>query len=194
MRERQKTSSRPDSRSPGQIWVATIFRGWDLWVALAIGLGVAAISLASGQLTGGAGFYWPLAALTFCLAVGVWAVERWLADRLRSSDYGELLGMADPDYRAAMAPYFVVEVVGFFAALSAVLTAVVIEGLEAGGSRALFHGVTAWLVSWSLLGLLSLFILTNKHMRREAAVENMKRERAAAKRDRPLNPQRNDAS
>lgn len=181
-RKTQTRSRRPDGASPASIWASTVLRGWDLWVSVAVGGGVAAISSATGEFKGGSEYYWPLVALCLTLAVGVWAVERWLADRLRSADYGELLGMADPDYGAVMAPYFVVEVIGFFAAVFAAVTAIIIEGLEGALAIAVVHGINAWLVSWTVLGVLSLFVVTNRHIRRQAEVSNLRKQYEAEQR------------
>lgn len=175
MTRTQRRTRRPDRQSPGSVWLSTIFKGWDFWASVVIGGAIAGISLGTGELDGGSGYYWPFVPLGFGAATGIWGVERWLAGRLRSSDYGELIGIADPDNHAAMVPYFVVEVVGFFTGVFAIVAALVIDGLDEITPVAAIQGILGWLASWTVLGLLSLFVMTHKHIRREAAIENMKR-------------------
>lgn len=175
---------RPDGRSAGIIWLSTIAKGWDLWAGLVIGIAVGVASVTTGRLTGGAGFYWPLAGLCLTCSIGVFGVQRWLADRLQNSDYGELIGIVDPDHSAATAPYFVVQVVGLFAAIMSAITALVIQDITASTSKAIMQGAVAWLVSWTFLGAFSLYIITQQHIQRDSKVANMRRQYEAEQRER----------
>ena len=180
-----KPTSRPDGRSAGRIWARTVLKGRDFWAGLAIGAGVAALSLLSGELDGGSQYYWPLVALMFGTSVGVWAVERWLADKLQKSSYGELVGIVDPASQAAFAPYLVVVIVGFLAGCFAIVAALSVDGIETGWVLATVQGALAWLVSWTLLGLLGVIRISHRHMRRDSEMENLRREYEARRRRPP---------
>ncbi len=156
--------------------------GRDLWIALAIGVLVGVLATTTSLINGGPPFLWPLATLTATLAIGVWVAERWLADRLLSSDYGELVGLVDPDQQAALLPYHVITLVSFSAAIVTTITAVVINRVEAAWLSGVLYGATAFCCTWALVGFLELVRITYRHQRRLGDVQNMRRRLEAQQR------------
>lgn len=172
---------RPDGSSARATGLLTVLLGYDLWIGCLVGILVGLASPAIGIV---GGLWAPLAALALTLSVGVWVAERWLADRLASSDYGELVGMVDPDHSAALLPYQVVALVSFLSAL--VMAVAAVSDLAVG--RSLFqrplHGLAAGLFAWAVGGFLGLLSITNRHLRRQAELRSLRQQLEASERAR----------
>jgi hypothetical protein len=116
------------------------------------------------------------ASISFAFAAAAGVMHRWLADRTKS-DYGQIVRTVDDDESAAGVPYVIITIVGVIATLWCAIAAFIIEGLNGRLIKAILAGGAAGLVAWSLLGLLSLVLLTFKHHRYSARTQAL-RERA----------------
>lgn len=107
------------------------------------------------------------------IAIAAWLGGRWVADRLRSEDYGELVRIVDPREEAISLPYQVVSLVATAASLLSGVAAGVFDQLSVVPST-LFHGGVLFLTLWAALGLASLMALTFRHQRHIAELQSLK--------------------
>ena len=112
------------------------------------------------------------------------AWNQWnsLESRLRGSDYGELLRLADESGAEVKLPYFVTLFVALSSAFWSAVTAIVIQGVNSELAEAVLLGVTGFLAVWSLLSLSSLAIHSAGHDSRISQIEAMREEMAATQR------------
>lgn len=183
------TSQRPDRASTSRLIVSTIFKGRDFWGAVVVGV-VVFVALRGAGTVDGATLLVGLGAVSATLTAGSWLAERWLADQLHGSDYGELVSVVDPDLRAALMPFGVIISVGVLATVSSFVAASVVGSLGPGIIRALVYAVPSWLSAWTVFGTAGLTLLTRRHLRRRNRLMARRRE---IERERRLRDQGNGA-
>ncbi|MDP8931872.1 MAG: hypothetical protein M3O70_25700 [Actinomycetota bacterium] len=187
---KKSTTRRPDGRSYGRVLAATIFKGIDFWAGLTVGGAVGYVA-ATTDLIDGADFLPWLSALGFTIALGVWAAERWLDDRVpASSDYGQLVGIIDPEGRAMLHPYIVTALVAFAGGVSSGIAALIAPAVGGGVASGLVHGIPAWILTWAIAGLLETILITHRHLRDQRELANLRAELEAEQRRRPHGPER----
>lgn len=103
-------------------------------------------------------------------AVGGW---RWVSDRMKDSDYGELLRVIDKKETNFSKPYITIAIAGLVTSFYS-LVAALIEGAISDTFRALLVTGLVLLASYCLLGSLSLLSLTRKHVARISSVRALR--------------------
>ncbi len=165
---------RPDEASRRRLVLATIWH-WDVWLAVA-GFAIFLLAgLTSDDFRGSQPLLIAGVPTGFTIAVAAWLGGRWVADRLRTEVYGELVRLVDPREEAASLPYQVVSVVAMLAAIACGFAAGAINDVGRGSSIIL-HGVALLLSLWAAAGLASLIGLTFRHQRRIADVQSLQEE------------------
>ncbi len=149
--------SRPDEASRRRLGLATI------WLHSPPTTSGQSADLVAGVPTGVA------------IAAAAWLGGRWVADRLRTEVYGELVRLVDPREEAASLPSQVVSVVAMLAATACGVAAGVVNDVGPGASIVL-HGVALLLSLWAAGGLASLIGLTFRHQRRIAEIQSLQEE------------------
>lgn len=182
MPKRTTKSERQDKASSARVLASTILKGWDLWAAVGTGIVFAVVGHA-GLLVGDRAVLGVLGGACLTVGLGVWIAERWLSDRLQSTDYGEIVGIVDPDHSAAAGPYIVTIVVAVIASASSFLGAIVVERVQAPAAAAAFYGFIAFVVTWTFLAFLSLALVHRRHSRRAALVSSIRQQFEARRRD-----------
>ncbi len=168
-----KKNLRPDKAKPSTIFWRTVL-SWDLLTAslAAVAFGIAWLFI--DELRGGTLYLWPLLATSFGVAGLAWNMGRQASDRIRESDVGELVRMVDPEESAFHLPYLVVTYVALLSGIWTTIVAVVTDGIEGRGFKALLYGGVAFWFVWAVLGLFSLIRLTRRHDRNAAKVRSFK--------------------
>lgn len=165
---------RPDEASRRRLVLTTIWH-WDLWLAV-VGLAVFLLAaLASGDFRGSQPILVAGVPTGVAIAAAAWLGGRWVADRLRTEAYGELVRLVDPREEAAALPYQVVSIVAMLATIACGVAAGVVNGVGRGASIVL-HGVALLLSLWAVAGLASLIGLTFRHQHRIAEIQSLKEE------------------
>lgn len=165
---------RPDSRSWPRLVISTTWH-WDLWVALAAAVAFSVVTLAAGGFRGSQVMLIAGIPTNLAIAVAAWLGGRWVADRLRTEDYGELVRVVDPREEAISLPYQVVALVATLGALVSGIAAGAFDGLTVV-PLTILHGGTLFFTLWAVLGLASLITLTFRHQRRIAEIQSLKEE------------------
>ena len=185
-----RRSRRPDGQAPRAILRRTILQGWDFWIGLAVGLIVFVAGLFPAILPFDTTEHlplWPFATILVVLSLGVWLGERWLADRIAGTDYGELVGMVDPDNSSLLLPYQVVAVTAFLGAIANALATLIAPQVDAQWAHGLIYGLAAFLTAWAVVGFIELLFITSGHMRRQAEVRSLREQWEAEQRMRERN-------
>lgn len=173
---------RRDDASWGRLVLSTMGH-WDLWVAV-IGAVLFLVGvLVAGDFRGSQPMLIAGVPTNLTIAIAAWLGGRWVADRLRSETYGEVVRLLDPAEEAASLPYHVVSVVAVVAALTCGVAAALFDEV-ATVLRATLHGGALLLTLWSVLGLASLVTLTFRHQRRIAEIQSLQEEVEHLHRDR----------
>lgn len=172
------------TRQPEPISASLVFRSiwhWDLWAAIAVGLLVGGGWMLTDY---DAKWAWiaPVIGLSVTMAGLAWNQRNSLRSRLRGSDYGELLRLADETEAQVKMPYFVTLFVALAAAFWSTGTAVTIESVNREWVEALLLGVTGFLAAWSGFGVWSLAMHSAGHDKRMAEIESMREDMEATQR------------
>jgi hypothetical protein len=178
-----KKNLRPDKAKPSKIFWNTVL-SWDLLAASIVAAAFGISWLKIEQLRGGTLYLWPLLAASFGVAGFAWNMGRQSSDRIRESDFGELVRMVDPDESAFHLPYLVVTYVALISGVWTTVLAVATDGIDSRGLKALLYGGVAFWFAWALLGLFSLIRLTRRHDRNAARVRSIKESHEAEERAR----------
>jgi len=154
---------------------------WDLWAAIAV-----ALVVGSGWMLTDYDPKWgwivPVIGLSVTMAALAWNQWNSLRSRLRGSDYGELLRLADESETEVKMPYFITLFVALASAFWSTGTAIIIEATNSELAEAFLFGVTGFLAVWSGLGVWSLAMHSAGHDRRMAQIEAMREEMEATQR------------
>ena len=163
---------RPDRASGRRILISTIWH-WDLWIAIAMGVAFAAIVALGDDFHSNRALL--LAGVPANVAIGTaaWLAGRWVADRLRTEVYGELLRVIDPREEAISLPYQIVAIVALLGAVLCGLVGAMATWLS-GWSAVMLNSAALLLTAWATIGLGSLMMLTFRHQRRIAEVQSLK--------------------
>lgn len=165
---------RPDDASRRRLVLSTLWH-WDLWLAVA-GSGVfLVLAFAADDFRGSQAILIAGVPTGVAIAAAAWIAGRWVADRLRTEVYGELVRLVDPSEDAASLPYQTVSIVALLAAIACGVAAGIVSGLGHGASIAV-HGVALLLSFWAVAGLVSLIGLTFRHQRRIAEIQSLQEE------------------
>lgn len=178
-----KKNLRPDKTQPSTIFWKTVL-SLDLLTAAIAAVAFGISWLGVEQLRGGTLYLWPLLATSFGVAGLAWNMGRQSSDRIRESDFGELVRMVDPDESAFHLPYLVVTYVALLSGVWTSVVAVATDGINSRGLKALLYGGVAFWFVWALLGLFSLIRLTRRHDRNAAEVRSIKESNEAEERAR----------
>jgi hypothetical protein len=162
---------------------------WDLWTATAGAVVFSIIALAAGDYRGSQPMLIAAVPTNLTISVAVWLGGRWVADRLRTEDYGELVRLVDPREEAISLPYQVVAFIAILGALASGVAAGTLGEL-AIVPTVIFHAGTLFLTLWAALGLGSLIALTFRHQRRIAEIQSLKEEVEYLQRDEGAGPDR----
>ena len=166
------TSQTTPERSRRAIAIRSM-ASWDLWVSLLLGIAMGIVwSLVDYDAQWGL----MLSAALVSLTVGgiAWTQRNQLRGNLKGTNYGRLLRTTDPEEGEAMAPYTIVLYVALTAFAWSAITLLYIEVVDDRNLQAVLIGITAFLVAWAVLGLVSLVIISGQHDRMAARVEHMK--------------------
>lgn len=172
---------RPDAASWPRLVVSTTWH-WDLWIALAVAAVFTMLALAAGDFRGSQPMLIAGVPTNLTVAVAAWLGGRWVADRLRTEDYGELVRVVDPREEAISLPYQVVAVVAILGALLSGFAAAAFDELTVG-PLVVLHGGSLFFTLWAVLGLASLISLTFRHQKRIAGIQSLKEEVEHLKRE-----------
>ncbi|GEM_PF-5660744 len=178
---RQPKTLRPDQRSIAALTRHTAF-WWDLWLALAFGIAMGVGGFLDSRFHPSSPYFIGGAALCGTLAIADWLAGRWLSDRARSDALGEIVRAVDPEETAAQLPFVLVALVGLGAAVWCGFGAIVIGGLSGKLWPAVISGLAVALVAWTVLGTLSLVILTFRITRLEARIRSIQERAERAQR------------
>ena len=147
--------------------------GWDLWMALLVGLIVAVASSTIDFQPKGAWI-----APTFvvsCMAFAVAVRQRTnLRNRLRESNYGELLRIMDQTESEARMPYSITIWIAVASVLCTAPTALVIESVYQKWAITTLLTVLSTVFVWSCGALLSVLKLSSLHDDHEAWIESQR--------------------
>ena len=171
----------PESKPSNASLILRSIWHWDLWAAIAVALIVAAGWMLTDY---DAKWEWiiPVIGLSVTMAGLAWNQWNSLRSRLRSSDYGELLRLADESETEVKMPYFLTRFVERAEAFWSTGAAIIIEVTNSELVEALLLGMTGFLAVWSGLGVLSLALHSAGHDRRMAQIEAMREEMEATQR------------
>lgn len=189
-----KGSQRPDGQTPKALMWQTVLKGWDFRIAMAVGWAVLLLGLFPQVLpfeTSDHVPLWPVVALTTAISLGVWGTERWLNDRLRESDYGELVRVIDPQSQALTLPYHVTAVVSFTAALVTAGATLVTPLIRATEAHAVLYALAAFFCTWSVVGFIEVLSITRSHIHRESEIRSLREQKAFEGRQAQRRRQRN---
>ncbi len=176
-----KKNLRPDKAKPTTIFRKTVL-SWDLLAASVVAVAFGIAWLKVEQLRGGTLYLWPVLATSFGVAGLSWNMGRQASDRIRETDFGELVRMVDPEESAFHLPYLVVTYVALISSVWTTVVAVLTDGIQSRGVKALLYGGVAFWFVWALLGLFSLIRLTRRHDRNAARVRSIKESHEAEQR------------
>lgn len=159
-----------------RIWESV--NAWDFWTAVAVAAAACVIMLASSRDLESTGAH---AAAAISGGVSLVVLDlvalRWLSDRMKDSEYGELVRTGDTDEVEVSLPYWIVAVSGMVTAALGFIGTLVDGELPRPGLLAYWTGLIL-VAAYALLGSFSLLRLTLWHQRQHASLQ-ASRERAA---------------
>jgi hypothetical protein len=155
---------------------------WDLLLAISIATIFFVGWIVSERFTGGKAYLIAAIPFIFGFATTAWLAGRWISDRFKDSDYGELLRMVDPDEFALGYPYQLIAMVGFVGTAWCLLGAIIIDGVTNRYVQGAIYAVAVGFVTWSLVGVISLARMSFRHQQRAARMRAMREELEAAAR------------
>ena len=129
--------------------------GWDLWLALVLGVLFGYVWLTLESLTASWTHVVPVVVASLGVAYISWRQRTSLRSRL-DSDFGELLRISDPVEDSATLPYTVVIYVAFASAAWSTVTAIVIGGLDSRAWQAVLMAGTMFWFAWAFFGVIHL--------------------------------------
>lgn len=159
-------------RSGGVRRIWSTINAWDFWIAL-VGAIVAAVlmvmserPLDSTRAVGIAAFSGGAA-----LAAVDWSAMRWVSDRMKNTEYGELVRADDRDESDLSLPYWVVATCGVLLALLGIVGAA-LDGEMSRHWLVVYWTALIFSAAYALLGSFSLAQLTLWHQKQSAAVQS----------------------
>jgi hypothetical protein len=155
---------------------------WDLLLAVSIAAIFFISWIVSDRFAGGRAYLIGAVPFVFTFATTAWLAGRWLSDRFKEGDYGELLRMVDPDEFEMGYPYQLIAMVGFAGTAWCILAAIIIDGVTNRYIQGTIYAVAVGFVTWSLAGVISLARISFRHQQRAARMRAMKEELEAAAR------------
>jgi hypothetical protein len=112
-----------------------------------------------------------------------WLGGRWISDKLKDIDYGELVRLIDPGEVTLNYPYHLVAMVGFIGTGWTIFAAIVIDGVENRMLQGAIYAMTVGFVTWSVAGIISLARLSSRHQQRAARIRALKEQTEAVIRE-----------
>ena len=172
---------RPGKKSRRRIvWRTALW--WDLLLAVSIAVIFFVSWVISDRFTGGKAYLIGAVPFIFGFATTAWLAGRWISDRFKDSDYGELLRIVDPDEFALGYPYQLIAMVGFIGTGWCILAAIIIDGVTNRYVQGAIYAIALGFVTWSLIGVISLARISFRHQQRAARMRAMREELEAAAR------------
>jgi hypothetical protein len=156
---------------------------WDLLLALTVAVVFLIAWLISDRFIGGKIYLMAAIPFMFGSATAAWLGGRWISDKIKDTEYGELVRLIDPEESALNYPYHLVAMVGFVGTGWCILSAVIIDGVKSRVLQGIIYAVTVAFIAWSLAGIVSLVRLSSRHQRRAARVRSLKEQADAALRE-----------
>lgn len=154
---------------------------WDLWAALIVGL-VVAVASSTIDIQPKRAWIAPVFVLS-CTALAIAVRQRTnLRNRLRGSDYGEVLRIIDQTESEARMPYEITIWVAIAAVICSAPLAVVIEEICQRWAITTTLTVLSIVFVWSSAALLSVLRLTALHDKNEALLESKREALKSAQR------------
>ena len=164
-----------------------IARSWDAVLSVMAGLILFAfLQNSNRELADGKPYL--TAAITLGATVGIgWFVgSRWLTDHLSKEEYGEIVRAFDPSSSMTQRPYYFVSSLAFLLSLSSILVMVTYENMPRG-AVVTSYSILFGLAIYSVLGSVSLGLITRRHTSRASRVHALKEADARASRLRDPN-------
>ena len=154
---------------------------WDLWSSIAVGGCVATASLTT-ELDPKRAWIIPLSILSIGALSA--SLQQWtsMRSKLSSSDYGELIRIADESEVEVRMPYQIAIWTAMASVIYSVSATVFIEGVEWQWAQAIILAAASLFATWSLLALISTVALSLRHDRNVAQVEAMREKTESAQR------------
>jgi hypothetical protein len=144
--------------------------GWDLFLAIILAGAFFVSWVISDRFVGGKAYLIAAVPFMFGSATAAWLGGRWISDKLKDIDYGELIRLIDPGEVTLNYPYHLVAMVGFVGTGWAIFAAIVIDGVENRMLQGAIYAITVGFVTWSVAGIISLARLSSRHQQRAARI------------------------
>lgn len=154
---------------------------WDLWIALLVGL---LVMILSSILDFQPKREWiaPVFVLS-CIVLPISITQRTnFRNRMRGSDYGELLGISDEAETKARMPYTVAIWVTLASIACSGPVALTIEAVCAKWAITTILAVVSTIFAWSFMALLSIVRLSALHDKHEARLQHRREALESAQR------------
>ena len=160
---------------PRKVWLRAS-ASWDLALAM-LGTAAFAVALYTSDRPLEEARTVGIMAIPFGVAIAgaAFVSVRWLDDRTKDSEYGELVRVGDPEQLASQIPYYLIVFAGIAASLVGVLLTVTFKEFGRSATAALYS-VMMFLGLYSVLGLLSLAVMTFRHSRRMSRLRALQEE------------------
>lgn len=151
---------------------------WDSALSLAAGAAMAALLTTSDRpLLDGKPYLTAAIALGTAAGIGWMVGSRWLTDHLNKDEYGEIVRAFDHDSTMTQRPYYLVAFAAFVLALGSVLVMVSYENMPRL-AVAYCYAALFTLAVYTVLGSISLGLMTYRHTARASQVRAIKEESA----------------
>jgi hypothetical protein len=162
-------------------WRSTLW--WDLFLAIILAGAFFAGWVISDRFVGGKTYLIAAVPFMFGSATAAWLGGRWISDKLKDTEYGELVRLIDPGEVTLNYPYHLVAMVGFIGTGWAIFAAIIIDGVDNRMLEGAIYAITVGFVTWSVAGIISLVRLSSRHQQRAARVRALKEQTEAAIRE-----------
>lgn len=134
-----------------------------------------------------AGTVFGLAALSLTAGLATLAMAHNLSAAHKTSQYGRLLRVVDPELEAVRLPYLVVGTTGLLSAVLAALVAFTLPLIEGPWAEGFAFGMLAGLASYTFLGLAEVLLIHTRHERRSDLLRSYEERLETANRAREAN-------
>ena len=171
------------SQSPRVGRLRRVRNEWDAALSILLALLFCVLAFAGGYQIADPQPY-SVAAVVGGFTMGSTALVayRWISDRIKDSDYGQLIRVIDNSESNFSRPYIIVAVTGYLTSLYAVVLALVQKALP---DNALIIAIALLIAlgSYSILGSISITLLSRRHIARLSRLRALREENERHKRD-----------
>jgi hypothetical protein len=181
MRGPVTTAPRNDTPTPPGSLKRESLLAWDLGVSAALGVASGVLWVLTDYTLMWEWFVVPVP-LAIALMGTAWHQRSALRTRLQGTDIGEAVRMVDKDEAELARPFSIVIGVALVAAITAAISAIIVETVSSTAGQVAIVSLNVFMITWSVTGVWSLVMLTDRIDRRAARLEAGREELAAAKR------------